>query len=492
MTTRITGRGATTALLALLAVAAWSPTFARPVSPDEGGFLIVASQWRAGRSLYGDYWVDRPPLLIALHALADAAGGLPALRVLGAAAVAGTVLLAGVLAAVANPSTGRRPQVPTWVAAVLVASPLLGSTEVAGELLTTPIVLGGLVCLMRALRAERARAVVGWTVATGALGVAAPLIKQNAVDVGLAAGVVVLGLLIRRDRRWWPLTGGVAAGAIGTLAVVLAAAAMRGTDPGPLFQAVVTFRLHAGQLLQQRAPTSDALRLRRLLTYGALGGLPLLWLCLGLRVRHRATGPLPDLRWVALALLAWESVAVLGGGSYWLHYLLDLVPGTVLLALAAGQPRVTSSGTDRAPATRLLGAALTITAVTTIAAVAASVADRSALDSDHAVISWLRSHARAGDTATVAFGHADILYGSGLRSPYVNMWSLPTRVRDPHLDGLRAVLRSRRAPTWLVVPGAGLGSWGAHSHAAERTLERRYRLVVQLPHDAVWRHRSAR
>ena len=40
---------------------------ARPATPDEGGFLMVASQWHVGgTSLYGDYWVDRPPLLIGI------------------------------------------------------------------------------------------------------------------------------------------------------------------------------------------------------------------------------------------------------------------------------------------------------------------------------------------------------------------------------------------------------------------------------------------
>ena len=67
---------------------------ARPPSPDEAGVLMVASQWHVGgTSLYGNYWVDRPPLLIALFRLADLAGGLTALRILGAHAAAATVWL---------------------------------------------------------------------------------------------------------------------------------------------------------------------------------------------------------------------------------------------------------------------------------------------------------------------------------------------------------------------------------------------------------------
>src|SRR4029077_9507232 len=57
------------------------PFVAAPLSPDEGGFLVLARQWHVagpGGSLYGSYWVDRPPLLVATFQLADALGGLTA------------------------------------------------------------------------------------------------------------------------------------------------------------------------------------------------------------------------------------------------------------------------------------------------------------------------------------------------------------------------------------------------------------------------------
>ena len=73
---------------------------------DEGGYLAVAHQWhQAGGSLYGRYWVDRPPLLITLFQLADSLGGLTALRLLGALAAGAAVL--GV-AATAGQVGGRR------------------------------------------------------------------------------------------------------------------------------------------------------------------------------------------------------------------------------------------------------------------------------------------------------------------------------------------------------------------------------------------------
>ena len=57
------------AALAAAAVLCWLPFLGRTPSPDEGGLLTVAGQWAPGSSLYGDYWVDRPPLLIGLFAL---------------------------------------------------------------------------------------------------------------------------------------------------------------------------------------------------------------------------------------------------------------------------------------------------------------------------------------------------------------------------------------------------------------------------------------
>ena len=94
---RLTTAGAVL-LLAALSVIARVPSMFRPLSPDEGGFLMVAAQWAKGTSLYGDYWVDRPPLLIMLFQLAHLAGGPIGLRLLGAACVGSSVLLAAALA----------------------------------------------------------------------------------------------------------------------------------------------------------------------------------------------------------------------------------------------------------------------------------------------------------------------------------------------------------------------------------------------------------
>lgn len=86
-----------------------------------------------GGSLYGAYWVDRPPLLISLFQIAADTGGLVALRVLGCVAVVLVVLLTARAADRLAGATAAR-----WtavVAAALTTSQLLAAQEVNGELL---------------------------------------------------------------------------------------------------------------------------------------------------------------------------------------------------------------------------------------------------------------------------------------------------------------------------------------------------------------------
>jgi hypothetical protein len=94
--------------------------------------------------------------------------------------------------------------------------------------------------------------------------------------------------------------------------------------------------------------------------------------------------------------------------------------------------------------------------------------------SDEAVERYLAAHARPGDTGVVAFGDPVLLQASGLASPYPQLWSLPVRVRDPHLTALTTVLRSPRRPTWLVVDGDSLATWGVDSATAQQVADRRY------------------
>ena len=102
-----------------------------------------------------------------------------------------------------------------------------------------------------------------------------------------------------------------------------------------------------------------------------------------------------DLRAPAIAVFSWELFAVLLGGSYWLHYLLGVIPGTTLLVAAALQRPLRGR--------RLLRAAVLFSALSAACSVTYSVLQP--LDRpEQAPIAYLADHAVAGETGVVAFG----------------------------------------------------------------------------------------
>lgn len=431
------------AALAVLAGAVWLPFAGRPLSPDEGGLLILGGQWSDGASLYGDYFVDRPPLLIALFALADALGGTPwSLRLLGIVAVAATVLVAGAVGRAASVS----PVLPALTAAVLVTTPLVGGTVVNGELLGLPFLVGGCAAVLMAARADRW---LGWALLAGVLGACGALVKQSLLDVFVLALVVLLA------RRRWGALGAVLLGAVGTVAIAVLAAWSRGTPPLDLWDAVVVFRQEAAAVIAASATSSTTTRLGVLLLALLGTGAPLLGVALVRRARGSA------LLAPALVVLAWELLVVLAGGSYWLHYLMGLVPGLVLLSAAAPHP-------DRL----LRGAYALCAAATAVALVWVLVQPYER--PEEPPIAWLDRHAADGDTAVVAFGGANILRETGLTSPYPDLWSLPVRVHDPDLAALGALLASEERPAWVVTAGTSLGTWGVDATAADQVLAEHY------------------
>ena len=88
----------------------------------------------------------------------------------------------------------------------------------------------------------------------------------------------------------------------------------------------------------------------------------------------------------------------------------------------------------------------------------------------------------------VAFGHPDIVAGSGLSSPYEHLWSLPVRVRDPRLRELSHVMRGADAPRWVVVAGDSLDSWGLDPKTAQEILTRHYVERVAYGDWHIWHH----
>lgn len=465
-------------VLAALACLGWVPFMGRTLSPDEGGMLIVGSQWSPGSSLYGDYWVDRPPVLVALFALADAGGGAWALRTMGVLAVLATVGLAGLVGRLAVPSWPAAPLLTAGAAAALVATPLFGGGAVNGELLGLPFLLAGFAAVLLSRTAATWRAGFGWAVLAGVAGACGAMVKQNLADVFiLVAALVVLQWRPGRRSVVTRTLAGTAVGALAAIGLAVGLAALRGTGPGPLWDAVVAFRGEAAAKIVTSATETTTQRLVGMVAALLGSGAPFLVAALAIAARRadRAAdrpGPDPDgpgdLRWPAAAVLAWNLVGAYLGGSYWLHYLTALIPGVVLVAAAAAQ--------HRPPRGRLLVSAYAVTAFSTLCAIGV-VAVHPPERPEEPVIAYLRDKVQPGETGMVAFGAANILQASGLRSPYSDLWSLPVRVRDPDLTEFSALLAAPDRPTWLILSGRSVATWGVDAGEAQGHVDRHYQLV---------------
>ena len=496
----VAAAGAATAL----AVAAWLPFLHLPLSPDESGFLLVARSWHPGPSLYGSYWVDRPPLLIELFSVAarhgrvsHSAAGLtaPSVKLLGAAASGLAVALSAVLAHVVAPDRSWTRRVTVLAAVALLSDPLLGMPETDGEVLAAPFVLTGVVCLVAAVRLCGGRRPLLLAATAGAAAMCAALVKQNVVDVFVLALVLLVasrGRLPHAGR----LAAAFAAASGAVLAAVLAAAAVRGTTPAGLWDAVVLFRLQASGVIGTAASAATGVRMGHLaLASVASGAVVLLGVAAVAVVRALVVRPAAGAGridegdaglhaaccWGALAMGAWELCGVALGGSYWFHYLTGTVPAVLLLLVLVRPTRRLR---------RVLELVVPYAVLISAAVWGLHLTAPGPAHEDAGVVAYLRAHAQPADGVVVAFGHPDIVAGSGLSSPYEHLWSLPVRVRDPRLHELGAVLSGPTAPRWVVVGGGTLDSWGLDAHRAEAVLHSRY---VEAASDGVWhvwRHRT--
>lgn len=450
----------------------------RPPTPDEAGFLVVGSQWHVGgTSLYGNYWVDRPPLLIWIFRIADLAGGLTALRVIGALAAAATVAL---LAATARRAFGRPAATPTaLVAAGLLVTPLYGSLAVNGELLAAPFIALGLRLVVEAVEAEDPLAVRGAALGAGFAAALALLVKQNMADVvvfALACWVVAWRTRRVTRRTLADLVALAAVGGAVGYAVVMLWAMAHGTSPLGVYEATYPFRIHAGQVLSQIPGNTADLRLSRLGASAVLSGALLVLVAFGVLVVRRALrGPVV---WALVVSGAFAVASILAGGSYWLHYLVQTVPVVALAAGAIAAAPNAAEGRRRWVerwSERWAAGLSGIVAASAVVALAVSLI-HPAPDPGSVVGKALAGSTQPGDTVLSAFGDADILRATGMTSPYPYLWSLPSRTLDPDMALLRGLLAGPDAPTWIVVRGSGtMARLGAHGVAA--MIQTRYRVV---------------
>lgn len=470
-----------------LAVALRLPFVSVFPSADEGGLSLVARHWHAGGpGLYGDLFVDRPPLLLLFWRAANAAGGVEAARLLAL----GEVTLLVVSAAWAGYLLGgqRGARWSALTAAALSATPLFDVQEVIGELLAIPLVM--LSCALALTAVQRGRGPrwqVAWAFGSGLAGAAALLMKQNFFDGLVFAGVLVV--VLRRTGRCSTASAvrALVAGAVGAalpLGTTVVWAATSGPGVAVLWYTLYGFRADAAGVILSRSLSADQRRFLHMALVAAASGLvPLLLGYLWLSRRRLRRGDPVSV--AVAAMLAVELAGVAFGGSFWTHYLVALVPSA---ALAAGRiPALVHRPLTwpRPVFAFVLASAVAATVITASGSYNESLASGISARSpaaERAIVRWLQNAHRAGDTGLVTYGQANVIEASGLRpSRYPYLWSLELRAQDPHLTRLsRYVSSPWGAPTWLV-EWMGWNAWGLdRTRVLSAAVEHHYRRAADV------------
>jgi 4-amino-4-deoxy-L-arabinose transferase-like glycosyltransferase len=413
------------ALAVALTLGLRAPFLDVPLTLDEGGLAFVASHWdEPGAYLYGPYWVDRPPLLVGLFALA-VTGGADGIRVLGAVAAVALVLIAY---GIGRELRGRDGALVAALATAAMASAWgIASVYTPAELPAAAFAGGSVLCLLRERYA-----------AAGALALCAVLVKQSFLDAAAAGGLVVLVLALRR-REVRPVAA-YAAGVAAVLAALALWLAIAGRSVDELTYAMFGFRIDAVPVLTEDA-ASLADKLSAFVRPGLRAGVPLALAVAAVGLwRMRRDG----MRTVVLG--AWLTVGLVGilaGGSYWPHYWIQLVlPASALMAAALVPAR----------------AWLRWGAVGALVALVAVVDVRNARRIDRfeagspavAVADYVRERAEPGDTLHVLYAQASVYHYAELDSPYPYFWSLMLRAIPGARDQLAQLLASPERPTWIV------------------------------------------
>jgi hypothetical protein len=431
----------------------------RPVRADEAGFELVARAWRpSAESLYGAYFVDRPPPLIALFKVSDWLGGPLFIRVVGALSCAVLVLVvARVARLLADEAAARWTAV---AAAALVATPLIDVVAVKGEVLALPFLMGGVGLALVTVR-RRSAPLAG----LAGLLAAVPLgLKQNLAGAAVFVAVLLLGSAAagRLSRgELARLAGAALAGfAVPVLATVGWALAA-GVRLHTLWYAVYGFRADASAALGDSSTGAPARRALVLLLILVATGIAAALAAYAARLRGhwRADAPLTA---AVVAMVVVDLVALVLGGSFWQDYAFGLVPGA-LLAVALAGARLRE---------RLVPLMVLSTVVGLVGWGAWNVSGRQELD-EHDTGVALHRVAEPGDTLVVFGGRADVQLESGMASPYPYLWSLPMRALDPDLTDLRALVTGPAPPTWLV-EWWPFDTWTAQGASLRREVEARY------------------
>lgn len=324
----------------VLALALRAPVSGLPFERDEGEYAYTAQRWIAGDVPYRDVFDQKPPGIFAFYAAAFAIGGESPAAVRWAAQVwvaAGLAALAALGARLFSPATGIAAAL---AGLVLTADPSwLGNAVNTEQIATTPIALAALLAY-----AERSRNSLARSVAIGALGAAALLLKPVTAPI---VAFLVATSLVRAPRPAAHAVAHAAAIAAGIAALLVPTwlyFAARGAGAAFLDAVVWNNLAYAGETKLAAYPTYFALEFGPSLVplgplYAAAIAAPLALLGSDASSRRR-------LAWVA-AWLAVSLVAVAAGGYFRQHYFALAMPPLALLAAAGLDALVRAFGLRR-------------------------------------------------------------------------------------------------------------------------------------------------
>jgi 4-amino-4-deoxy-L-arabinose transferase-like glycosyltransferase len=454
------------------------PFLDTPLQSDEGGFLMVAGQWHGhGDALYTDQWVDRPPFLLLMFKLADALGAHPVVLRLMSLAL-GSVIIVAAWWAGRTINGARGAVAAAVVAASLSSSYILDGYALTGETIAGAFVMTSCALLLEATFGRRSpQTGIILAVIAGLLASLAFLTKQNFVDAGVFAAIV---LAFKPHRTWRLMTAGLVGLAIPLFVTAAWASSNEGPGLSRLWVAMFRFRQRSLGVIEAESLASPIHRLKVLgLLVLASGVVFLVW---QLIASARKADHSRRLRVALTVMLLYALLSILAGASWWSHYLLQ--PTAVLSMGAALSTRRAHAWLGGRAAPSFAAASSVAVVVVGLTAVSTGTVSGTV---DRFVGDYLREASHPGDSVVLAYGSPNVIETSGLTTPYKYSWSLPIRTRDPHLKELVTVLTGPDAPTWLIEIGS-FNWWGLDTVAFQHARRDHYHVVAQVCGHDVYLH----
>jgi len=389
------------ALLVVVSVAVLLPNHpaGRDPAEDAGVFFYAAQRLLDGGAPYRDIWDHKPPGVYFVDAAGLILGGRIGVWLVQLACLVTAVLLGYRALRRAFGPTAAFVGSLAW----LVALPRLfleyGQTSFV-EFYALPLQFGALLLLRDTRALTRSRAV-----AIGVLGGAAFLLKPTLVGIWIAIALILI--LQQRGRAVAPVAA-MTVGALVSLAIVVAWAAVRGVLGEMVDQALVYNRVYSAFAPVSERVDAVLLGLRLTLPSGLAVVAVGAWVYALVRRRFA-----PTLVGVALAAFPIEIGLSTWGRGYHYYFIAWLPSMAILVAFAVSEAR-------RVAPAQLVRPALVI-AVLVMSVLPAFLVARLALATDagrfSSAAAYVAANTRPTDTVLVWGSHAEVLFLAERRSP---------------------------------------------------------------------------